>query len=323
MLLSLEAELTDLRADWVEASGDLEAKTLEWVRERQDADSHLQGYRDRALELKTKIRVLETEGESSLCPTCGKPIGEHLPRLMETLREEWEAVVQDGSWWKRRREQLDLKPIDLRQMEDKVRRLLARVEELGEGLEREKERERLLHSPEGFARTETEGARSEGDDLPPLESLPGVRDFLREAGNLLHRWTEGRIMGVTARESALRILGYSGEERVPEGAELAALQLSLRLVLSERLPSQLGKRVLLLWELHEAGNAEIAVSFLESVAEGSMGDRLVLAVVPPSVLGKSREFHYFALEFRSDERGRIRSRKIPGGLPKLRSEGKR
>ena len=124
-------------------------------------------------------------------------------------------------------------------------------------------------------------------------------------------------MGVAVRESELRILGYSGEERVPEGAEIAALRLSLRLVLSKRLPPHLGRRVLLLWELHEAGSAEIAVSFLESVAEGALGEALVLAVVPPSVLGRSREFHHFALEFRSDERGRMRSRKIPGGLPKL------
>jgi len=323
MMLRLEAEAIARRADWVEASGDLEAKMLEWVRERQDADSHLQGYRDRALELRARIRVLEAEGESSLCPTCGKPIGDHLPNLMETLRDEWEAVVQDGRWWKRRREQLDLKPIDLRQMEEEVRRLLATAEELGEGLEREKERERLLHSPDALARTEREGERVDGTDLPPLLSLPGVRDLLREAGNLLHRWTEGRIMGVAARESELRILGYSGEERTPEGSELAALRLSLRLVLSERVPRKSGRRTLLLWELHESGGEEIAASFLESVAEGVLGEPLILAVVPPSVLGRSREFHHFALEFRADERGRIRSRKVPGGLSKLNAERKR
>jgi exonuclease SbcC len=317
MLNRMELELRSLRADWVEASGDLEAMMLEWVRERQDADSHLQGYRDRARELRARIRVLETVGESSPCPTCGEPIGEHVPRLMETLRDEWEAVVQDGRWWKRRREQLDPKPIDLRQMEEKVLRHLVAVEELGERLEREKER--LLHTQEGTARADREVHRDGEIELPPLESLVGVRDILREVGNLLHRWTEGRIMGMSARDSELRLLGVSGEERHPEGAELAALGVALRLTLDARLPARLERKALLFWELHESGGAETAVSLLEFIAASPMSERLIFAVVPPSVLGGSSECYDIALEFRSDERGRIRSRKISGGVPKLRA----
>lgn len=318
ILLRHEGEVQALRADWVEATGDVEARMLEWVRERQDADSHLQGYRDRARELRGRLRALESEGKGSLCPTCGKPIGEHLPRLLETLRDEWEAVVQDGRWWKRRREQLELKPADLRKMEEKVLRLHADLEEKGEGLEREKERERILHR---IDESDGEGGGAYPDESPPspLGTVPGVRDLLREAGTLLHTWTGGRIQGMRAEDFRIRLLGRSGEARLPDGSEQAIVGLALRFAVSARLLPEEEGRTLLLWELHESGSSEVALSLIESLVSDLRRDWLVLAVVPPSLLGRAPESYDLALEFRSDERGRIRSRRIAGGIPQLRS----
>ena len=135
-LLMLESELRDLRADAVEATGDAEAQTVEWLRERQAAESELFAYRDRARELKIRLRQMEASGAEGDCPTCGRPLAEHFEQVLVTFREEWESVVQDGSWWKKRREQLELKPDALKALEGRTLRLHAAIETTAEKLER-------------------------------------------------------------------------------------------------------------------------------------------------------------------------------------------
>ncbi|MEX0842897.1 MAG: hypothetical protein WD120_00980, partial [Gemmatimonadota bacterium] len=111
----LEAELRVARGDAMEAEGEVEARTLEWARDRQEAETRLQGYRDRARELRERLRALEEE--DAACPTCGRALAESREGLRTTLQEEWEMVVQDGRWWKRRRGQLEGKPDDLVELE--------------------------------------------------------------------------------------------------------------------------------------------------------------------------------------------------------------
>ncbi|TVP75414.1 MAG: hypothetical protein EA352_08275, partial [Gemmatimonadales bacterium] len=120
-----------LRAEWVELAGEVEAGSLEWVRDRQAAESRLESCRERAHELRARIRQLGEQGPRARCPTCRKPLGEAHPELMATLEDEWEAVVQDGTWWRRRREQLEDKPAGLREMEREVLRLQARLQARG------------------------------------------------------------------------------------------------------------------------------------------------------------------------------------------------
>ncbi len=130
-----QKELRDLRADAAEVGGDLEASVTEWLRERQDAETHLMAYRDRARELKTRLSQLESAGEDSECPTCGRPLEGSTDEVARTLREEWESVVQDGQWWKRRREQVEFKPESIRDLESKAHQLHASIEGLAERLE--------------------------------------------------------------------------------------------------------------------------------------------------------------------------------------------
>lgn len=91
-------ELRRLRADSVEVGGDLEVANMDWLRERQDAETHLLAYRDRARELKTRLQQLEKGGKDTECPTCERVLSERFEAVLEVLREEWESVVQDGSW---------------------------------------------------------------------------------------------------------------------------------------------------------------------------------------------------------------------------------
>jgi hypothetical protein len=135
-VLELETELRDLRASGAEVAGDLEGGTMDWHRERQDAETHLQAYRDQARELQARIRKLEALGPDTPCPTCGRHLEAESEKVLLELREEWEILVQDGKWWRRRWEQLETKPPDLQEMEVRSVRLNASVEDATERLER-------------------------------------------------------------------------------------------------------------------------------------------------------------------------------------------
>lgn len=134
-LRTLEAELMRLRADSAEVTGDLEYRTMEWLRERQDAETTLQAYRDRARELRTKMEGLREIGEDAPCPTCGRLLKDHFGSVVGDLQDEWDSLVQDGRWWRRRREQLELKPETLQEIESRSIRLHAEIEHLAEGVE--------------------------------------------------------------------------------------------------------------------------------------------------------------------------------------------
>src|SRR5690606_10469046 len=102
-IAAAEAKLAELHATSIEASGDLEAAMLEWAQERQDAESKLELYRMRAREVRGRIRDVESSGAESPCPTCGRPLGRSADAFLESLRGEWEGLVQDGRWWRLRR----------------------------------------------------------------------------------------------------------------------------------------------------------------------------------------------------------------------------
>ncbi len=317
-LRSRVAELTDRRADWVEASGDFEVATLQWAQERQDADSKLQAYRARAEEIRARLRALEAEGGSAECPTCGRTLGTEFGGLQETLRGEWENVVQDGRWWKRRREQLDDKPEELRTLEAHALRLQVRVEEAAEALERLKERQRGLRSSRSVEGPHTEDSRLPRELVDDSVDDPAFREVLRLAGSLLSRITEGRIVGVGI-EDELEVIGADGRRRTPTGIEEAALRLATHLALwlySRSKTRQMDS--LLIWELHEALAYELFPGALDVLSDAEQFDVPILLIAPPSVLERVPEVFREVLELAVDDEGRPEFRHFEYRRPGLR-----
>lgn len=259
---SLEDRLRSLRADAAEVAGDLEAATMEWLRERQDAETHLHTYRDRARELRDRIRELEDSGPEGSCPFCGRGLGDHYDDVMKELRDEWERMVQDGSWWRRRREQLELKPSGLRDIEGRSVRLRAAVEECAERLERSRfelrERDELRSRRREIL--EALGRRVGGDADPDGFGEDGVgeerrgvlvaafraarADLLREeeerltrrAGTFLNRISGGRILGLIPSSGSGPVLLEDGRPvPVPTEEDRAATTVALRLALAVRM----------------------------------------------------------------------------------------
>ena len=246
-------ELRGLRVDGTEVGVDLEVANMEWLRERQDAETHLLAYRDRARELKARLHQLEEGGADTACPTCDRVLSERFESVLDVIREEWESVVQDGSWWKRRKEQLDLKPPHVRDLEGKAIRLQATIEECAEEVERLRARlPELTEAEDTLAAVRGgEGASDPGDgkvvgsssddsDLRrrALEALR--RELLSDAraaliartGRYLNHLTSGGALGVgLTGDGEPTIVRDEGARRIHSDEEVAAYLFALRLAL--------------------------------------------------------------------------------------------
>lgn len=271
----LEGEIRDLRVRAIELNGDLEADTMDWHRERQDAETHLQAYRDRARELRRRIRKLESLGPESPCPTCGRLLEETARQVLAELNEEWEGLVQDGRWWRRRWEQLETKPQELRDLEGEALRLNAGIEERTERLERARSALRemdelrvrmrelrsrlaLLTSETGSTPGEESGAGAEGSSSPEAPPEPAtdlfalalrlereIRDdcrtrLLHRGGRRLNRLTGGRILGLEAGrgEDDLALVDGGGSAGMEAEEDRAAAVVALRMALAELLAEE-------------------------------------------------------------------------------------
>ncbi len=234
-LRSAERELRTLRADAAELAGDLEVATMDWLRERQDAETTLTAYRDRARELRGRIRRLEDAGPDAPCPTCGRVLESHHEEVLRELREDWEGLVQDGSWWRRRWEQLEPKPEHLRELEGRSLRLHAALDGSSERVELLRAR---LGELEGAAAEEpppSSRRRSGGAVEAALQRLREARVtrardlLLARASRYLGRISGGRILAITWRDGAAQLQGDAGPLAPLSEEDLAAGRLALRL----------------------------------------------------------------------------------------------
>ncbi|MCG6987554.1 MAG: hypothetical protein LJF06_05195 [Gemmatimonadetes bacterium] len=232
-LRAAERELKALRADVAEVDGDEAAAAMDWHRERQDAETTLHTYRDRARELKRRIGELESAGPSAPCPTCGRVLESHYAEVLAELHEEWEGIVQDGSWWKRRWNQLELKPEHLQDLEGRALRLHAALEATSERVELLRARRAALEQ------TGRGPAATPGGPLgEAVAALRRVRDarlararevLLARASRYVSRISGGRILAVTWRDDTAQLQGDAGPLTPLSEEDLAAGRLGLRL----------------------------------------------------------------------------------------------
>lgn len=226
--------LLSTRADVTEIDGDLEVATMDWHRERQDAETTLNAYRDRARELRSRIRQMERTGPEAPCPTCGRVLESHYDEVLASLREQYESVVQDGSWWRSRWEQLEPKPDHLRELERRSLTLHAAVEAGSERVELL--RARLEEYEEAWQQAtgpEAEGAR--GDVIVALTRVRTVRRvrtadlLLDRASRFVSRISGARILAVTVDGDTVHLQGSEGVLTPLSEEDLGAGRTALRL----------------------------------------------------------------------------------------------
>jgi DNA repair exonuclease SbcCD ATPase subunit len=315
-----EHELRELRAEWAEVTGDIEQATMDWLRERQDAETQLQAYRDRARELRTRLAQLESGGPDAPCPTCGRPLADHLKDVRVQLREEWESVVQDGSWWKRRREQLEGKPEHLRAIEGRGVRVNAAVESGAERVERVRASVRELEA----LRAVPPVPEADSPEARALERLAAelrvaaVGRVLREAGRLAERITAGRILWIRDADGGPLAEGiFHGS--VPGARDRAAAELACRIA-SAALARAAGAPLfgMVVGEALDALDPEDRLRSVDVLAE--LADELgqVVVVTGTDLVELRPESFDLGLELTLTERGAPALRPLPVGVARLR-----
>ncbi len=321
--------LRDVRADAAEVNGDMEVANMDWLRERQDAETHLMAYRDRARELKVRLQEMEAGGAEAPCPTCGKVLADHRARVITQLREEWESIVQDGSWWKRRREQLDLKPPALQDLESLSVRLQARIEAYSKEVERLRARlaggeeenppkpdqARETAHPDGEAALCAAALRALG-----VELIEKARDLLvTRAGRNLNRLTSGAILGVVQDADGQPIaVRDGGPSPFQSDEEVAAYVLALRVALAHLVAERSsGISTLMIGDPFDRLGREAKVRFVSLLHSLLPRFEQVFLLCPGEIVDLVPERFDSALEFEEGSDGASSVRVIPGGVGRL------
>ncbi len=117
----VDAQLAAARAELAALDLTLQARRTDWVRDRQEAETKRQTLRNQYSELKHQRDKLANTGEEEPCPTCLRPLGESLKSVLDLFDSQIETVRVDGNYYKRRVEQLQETPEDLRVLEDSRR----------------------------------------------------------------------------------------------------------------------------------------------------------------------------------------------------------
>lgn len=342
-LEALELELRALREDDAEITGDVDAATMTWMRERQDAETQLNTYRDRARELRARLSELEEKGEEAECPTCGRPLAEHRGSVVDDLRDEWESLVQDGSWWRRRREQLEGKPDRLQELESRALRLHAATEGMAEKVELararvgelEEARLKLAERVGGGAAAELapEGrgvseAVWDAVDQVLARATRGLRTQSRDRlldrmSRILVRMTGGRILSVRWLEAGrLDLFGVEGALHPPVDEDAAAAHVAARIAAAQTLAARAGTPFppLLLGEAFDRLDDAVKIRTVELLRSmvGPVFEQILL-VTRGEVVDFYPESFDAIMELRRDAiSGPSVFRAVPAGLGPLR-----
>ncbi|MEP6690146.1 MAG: SMC family ATPase [Gemmatimonadaceae bacterium] len=124
------AALEAKRIELEDVDGQLEARRTEWVRDRQEAETKRQALRDQYADLKQQRDRLAAAGAAGACPTCMRPLEEHLAAVLELLDGQIETVRVDGKYYNARLEQLLEMPDELKSLDARRRDVFQEVSAL-------------------------------------------------------------------------------------------------------------------------------------------------------------------------------------------------
>ena len=223
-----EAETHGL-GERLEAAGRVaEEQQAAWVREKEYAGTRrgelLKQY-DEVKEQRDKIHRLGPEGE---CPTCRRPLGAEHAAVVGVLDRQIQAIVDDGTYFRQRLEQLAVPPEPVTQAE-------AARDALREESRRSSEREGALRA-QVAERTRLEAERvAAAKRAKELERRVGARPTGYDAERHAAVRTElTRLEPVALQAAALAARAERAEVLVRE-AELAEKALSSREALARQL----------------------------------------------------------------------------------------
>jgi exonuclease SbcC len=231
-------ELEEARRELLALEQAVSEQLSEWVQRKEEVRTRLETYRKRGQELKDQMRMLKQAGPDGICPTCERPLGAEFERVFARLRDEWEALVQDGKWLRQRERQLAGKPDELARAETRRAEARAVVEEKTRKLARCQQAVQELDALRADRQQREERL---GKLRAELAALPA--DYDRER----HQRAEARLRELRELERRASRLEPAAEARPERERELAAAEarievLRARLAETERRRAELGFR---------------------------------------------------------------------------------
>ncbi len=236
-----EAEARALAERLAAADEAAEEQRAAWVREKENAGTRraelLKQYED-VKEQRDKIERLGPEGE---CPTCRRPLGAEYAAVLGVLDNQLEAIVNDGTYFRQRLEQLAGSPDALthaetardalrqesRRASERAGSLRAQLEE-GERLAAERAQAarraaeleaRVAARPTGYDGARHDAVRAELTRLEPVALQAAALAARAERAEVLVKEAELAEKALSAREAharqladAVRAEGFSEEK---------------------------------------------------------------------------------------------------------------
>jgi hypothetical protein len=156
----------------------------------------------------------------------------HYDEVLAALRDQWESVVQDGSWWRSRWEQLEMKPPSLQDLEGRALRLHAALEAGSERVELLRAR---LGELDEITEASTRAGGAGGAVATVLERLLTARRaraaelLLQRASRFVCQITGGRILAIGWDGEAVRLEGTEGALTPMSEEDLATGKIAIRL----------------------------------------------------------------------------------------------
>lgn len=223
-----EAEARSLAERLEAADRAAEEQQAAWVREKEYAGTRraelLKQYEE-VKEQRDKIELLGPEGE---CPTCRRPLGTEHAAVLGVLDRQIEAIVNDGTYFRQRLEQLAQPPeavtqaevardalrVESRRASEQAGSLRAQVEERAR-LEADRARatrraaelqERVAARPSGYDGARHDAVRAELTRLDPVALQAATLAARAERAEVLVGEAELAEKALSAREAQARQL---------------------------------------------------------------------------------------------------------------------
>jgi DNA repair protein SbcC/Rad50 len=108
-----EKELEKAQKALARLQGEVEEMRTVWVRDLQDAKTKRQGLVDQYQEFKEQRDRIVKLGPDGACPTCTRPLGKEFTNVLGVLERQLELVTENGTFYKKRIDQLSKVPAEL------------------------------------------------------------------------------------------------------------------------------------------------------------------------------------------------------------------
>jgi exonuclease SbcC len=118
------------------ATGSLETRRTEWVRDKQEAMTKRDALRLQYQDVKAHRDRIVDLGEDGVCPTCQRVLGEHFRSVHDSLDEQLETITVDGRYFTTRLEQLERMDAEFKELEEQRKAVAQQVSELERSLAR-------------------------------------------------------------------------------------------------------------------------------------------------------------------------------------------